>query len=146
MSFPATELRIPSSSTRSGINNSAPSIPLISNLTGKEIEVDEITRPSYWLGHTRNTVRFADGVKSLFDSGYRHFIEIGPQPILLGMAEESSPEDSDDVYHWLPSLRSTKDDWVQLLESLGAYYTSGGEVDWLGSDPSKVYESSVAPI
>ena len=112
------------------IKLSNPTITLISNLTGQEINKDEITNSQYWLNHTRQAVRFADGIKTLLDSGYQHFIEIGPSPVLLGMAQESVPNDAANIKLWLPSLRKDKDAWGQILDSLGKLYVNGAIVNW----------------
>jgi polyketide synthase 12/polyene macrolide polyketide synthase/epothilone polyketide synthase D len=109
------------------IKLSKPNITLISNLTGKTVN-DEITTPEYWVKHTKNTVLFADGIHNLITAGVTYFIEIGPQPVLLGMARESTSDVNN--IQWLPSLRKDKDNWQQILESLGQLYVSGVAIDW----------------
>jgi myxalamid-type polyketide synthase MxaB len=104
-----------------------PNISLISNLTGLVAD-DAITTAEYWVQHTRNAVRFADGVQTLINDGYNNFVEIGPQPILLGMAQESVIE-SENIL-WLPSLRKDKDAWAQILDSLAKLYVAGVDIDW----------------
>jgi acyl transferase domain-containing protein len=59
------------------------------------------------------------------------FVEIGPQPILLGMGRQCFP---DDLGLWLPSLRQGEADWQQMLSSLKALYLQGVNVDWAGFD------------
>jgi acyl transferase domain-containing protein len=44
-----------------------PQIPVISNRTGLPLTAAEATDPDYWVGHLRNTVRFADGIAHLRD-------------------------------------------------------------------------------
>jgi acyl transferase domain-containing protein len=39
---------------------------IISNLTGKVVENNEIILPSYWKNHTRHAVEFAQGIKTVF--------------------------------------------------------------------------------
>ncbi|MEJ2691168.1 MAG: type I polyketide synthase, partial [Deltaproteobacteria bacterium] len=70
------------------VNYSSPRTGIISNVTGKLIE-KEIATPDYWLRHVQQPVRFADGVKTLEQQGCEVFIEIGPSPVLLGMARQS---------------------------------------------------------
>lgn len=65
----------------------APKLPLISNVTGKLI-TDEVANVDYWVRHVREAVRFADGVTTLQEQGIGIFLEVGPKPILLGMAKE----------------------------------------------------------
>lgn len=108
----------------------APRMRLLSNLTG-ELAGQEMTTPAYWRRHAREPVRFAQGVERLAKLGCEIFIEIGPHPALLGMAQAMLPPEQG---YWLPSLRRNRDGWQQLLESLSHAYTAGVEVDWAGFD------------
>jgi acyl transferase domain-containing protein len=62
-----------------------PVLRLVSNVTGR-LAGDEIATPGYWVRHVREAVRFADGVAALHSQGVQIFLEIGPKPVLLGMA------------------------------------------------------------
>ncbi|MBW4432010.1 MAG: SDR family NAD(P)-dependent oxidoreductase [Pelatocladus maniniholoensis HA4357-MV3] len=105
-----------------------PLIPIISNLTG-EIADDSIVTPEYWIQHLLHTVQFNQGVLSLQSLGCDTFIEIGSQPVLLGIVQ-SSIALSNSLS--LPSLRSGFSDWEVLLESLGKLYVRGVNIDWFG--------------
>jgi len=109
---------------------SAPRIGLISNVTG-ELATAEIATPEYWCRHARQPVRFAASMETLHQQGYEVFVEIGPKPTLLGMARQCLPMNTG---VWLPSLRSERSDWQQLLQSLGELYVRGVPIDWLGFD------------
>ena len=124
-------------------------IPVISNLTGT-IADQSIASAQYWINHVRQPVRFVQGMETLHKQGAEIFLEIGPKPILLGMGRRCLPED---VGVWLPSLRPKKvplpspsengmpedvallrDEWQQMLSSLGELYLRGAKVDWMGVD------------
>jgi acyl transferase domain-containing protein/acyl carrier protein len=62
-----------------------PHLQLVSNVTG-QLAGDEIATAEYWVRHVREAVRFADGVAALHSQGVQIFLEIGPKPVLLGMA------------------------------------------------------------
>nr|VFJ49043.1 MAG: Acyl transferase domain-containing protein [Candidatus Kentron sp. FW] len=115
----------------SSITYARPQIPLCSGVTG-EMATDEITTSDYWVRHARQPVRFGAGIQTLFEQGFENFLEIGPQPILLGIARRYLPDGVEGT--WLPSLRQGQDDWGQLLRSLGEWYTRGGTVDWAAFD------------
>lgn len=109
----------------------APSIPLISNLTGQMMHSEFIPDAKYWRQHTRQTVQFMAGIKTLFALNYELFLEIGPKPILSSLGKRCQQEENK---VWLPSLAPQKEDWQVMLESLSALYTRGVEIDWLGLD------------
>lgn len=108
-----------------------PQIELITNLTGQRLGSGSTLDGQYLRRHARETVRFQDGMVSLHEMGYSLFIEPGPSPVLLGMGRRCLPEEAG---LWLPSLRKNRDDWRSLLESLGALYIHGVEIDWENFD------------
>ena len=109
---------------------SPPRIDFVSNLTGGFAGL-EVATPEYWVRHTRETVRFSDGVRSLHHQGYGTFLEVGPQPVLLGMGRHCL---SATTGQWLPSLKAGQSDWKVMLDSLAALYVNGTPVDWVGFD------------
>nr|WP_322692483.1 non-ribosomal peptide synthetase/type I polyketide synthase [Nostoc sp. DedSLP03] len=109
----------------------APSIPLISNLTGQMMYSEFIPDAKYWRQHTRQTVQFMAGIKTLFAQGYELFLEIGPKPILSSLGKRCQQKEK---AVWLPSLAPQKEDWGVMLESLSALYVSKAKIDWLGFD------------
>ncbi len=113
--------------TAASITFSKPTISIVSNVTGGMIPFEEISRPSYWRTHVRQSVQFHKAMETLRDQGYNVFLEVGPQSTLLGMGQRCI---SGEKNIWLPSLRQRKDDWTQMLESLGTLYIHGAEVDW----------------
>ncbi|HBB32528.1 MAG TPA: short-chain dehydrogenase, partial [Cyanobacteria bacterium UBA8803] len=112
------------------VSYSLPKIKFISNVTG-ELATDEVTNPQYWCRHVRLPVKFAASMATLHQQSNQLFVEIGPQPILLGMGRYCLP-DSKGI--WLPSLYPERDNWQQLLQSLGALYVRGVAVDWASFD------------
>ena len=111
----------------SSIVMTAPKIRLVANVTASLVG-DEIIRPSYWMQHIRQPVRFSESITALFDLGCTAFVEIGPNPTLLSMAQRCLPDASNLL--WLPSLRKSKSDWDVLMNSLCELYTHGSDVDW----------------
>ncbi|NEP12524.1 MAG: type I polyketide synthase [Symploca sp. SIO2C1] len=109
------------------VNYSRPQIPLISNVTGKQVS-SEITTAEYWVNHVCQPVRFADSLKRMRQQGYELFLEIGPKPVLLGMARQCLPAE---VGIWLPSLRPGVEEGQQILSSLGELYLQGVKIDWV---------------
>jgi polyketide synthase 12/epothilone polyketide synthase D len=112
-----------------GLQYHPPRLPLVSNLTGA-LAGEEVATPAYWVRHVREAVRFADGMQTLAAQRIDVFLEVGPQPHLSGMGAGCI----ETTAAWLPSLRSGKDAWRTLLESLGQLYVRGAAVDWAGFD------------
>lgn len=61
-----------------------PTIPFVSTATSKWITDAEATNPEYWMNHVRATVRFAEGIQTLWsDKPQRILLECGPEILLL---------------------------------------------------------------
>lgn len=125
----------------SQITYNKPRIPLISNVTGQRVD-DNISAPGYWVNHILKPVRFADSIQTLYQEGYKIFLEIGPKPILLGMGSQCLPKEAG---VWLSSLHPDREDWQQLLDSLGQLYVEGVEIDWSGFDTDYTRRKLVLP-
>jgi acyl transferase domain-containing protein/NADPH:quinone reductase-like Zn-dependent oxidoreductase/acyl carrier protein len=109
----------------------APRLRLVSNLTGQVTSAAQMAQPAYWRRHIRETVQYADSMRTLADAGCTVFLEIGPNPVLLGLGRGCvEPEGA----LWLASVRSGRDDWEELLASLSQLYVHGVDIDWAGFD------------
>jgi SAM-dependent methyltransferase len=74
-------------------------------------------------------VRFAEAVRSAWGSGIRLFVEIGPAPVLAGMARRSVTETGGT---WMAPLRKGHDDLRGMLDAVATLYARGASIDWDG--------------
>ncbi|MEO6745165.1 MAG: hypothetical protein ABIN08_11840, partial [Caldimonas sp.] len=65
-------------------------IPVVSNVDGGLHR--ETIDPSYWIRHARAPVRFADGLGTALGLGVDAVIEVGPQPVLIGLLPKATSE------------------------------------------------------
>jgi len=107
----------------------SPRLGLMSNVTGRLVIGDEVSHGAYWRRHVRAPVQFYRSMQALGERQGAVFVEIGPHPVLLGMGAQCLPEAK---VTWLPSLRRGRNDWEQILESLGKLYVLGVKICWDG--------------
>jgi acyl transferase domain-containing protein/SAM-dependent methyltransferase len=119
----------------SEVTYAAPQIAMASSLTGQLIDGAEIAQASYWRRHLRSTVRFAAAIQTLYEQGYRAFVEIGPNPTLVSLGQRCVPDTPATV--WLASLREGVDDSQQMFETLATLYVNGAAIDWAGFEPDE---------
>jgi len=94
----------------------APKIPM----TG-----GDVATPEYWVRHVREAVRFADGVKFLVGQGVSTFLELGPDGVLTGMAQDCVSDAA-----LVPTLRRDRDEVSALVTALARLHVSGVSADW----------------
>jgi microcystin synthetase protein McyG len=104
-----------------------PEIALVSNVSGKVHSSSDRIDASYWRKHIRGTVRFADGLSALMAQQPAALLEIGPEPVLLGMAK---PALSQSPIPSLASQRRGKDVLQSLYEALRELYLLGTPIEW----------------
>src|SRR6185295_5967581 len=73
-----------------GLKPARAKLRLVSNVSGTSVQGDELDA-RYWRGHLMAPVRFRAGIEELRRAGYRHFVEIGPQPVLCALGEQCFP-------------------------------------------------------
>jgi acyl transferase domain-containing protein/acyl carrier protein len=105
----------------------APRIPIVSNLTGNVVSAEEITSPDFWVRHVREAVRFLDGVRTLEAQGVSTFVELGPDGVLTGMAQECVTGDD---AAFVSTLRKDRPEAESLTTALSRAHVRGVTVDW----------------
>ncbi|SCG75739.1 Acyl transferase domain-containing protein [Micromonospora coxensis] len=117
-----------------GLDLRAPTLPVVSNLTGALADPDEIRTAGYWVRHVREAVRFADGVRTLRAHGVGTFVEVGPDAVLTAPTEETlatvgaAPDVAPAVV--VPVLRRDRPDRRVLLTALAQLHVAGTPVRW----------------
>ncbi|WP_346766106.1 type I polyketide synthase, partial [Streptomyces sp. A0642] len=117
-----------------GLSFGSPSIPVVSNVTGALSR--EVATPSYWVRHVREAVRFADAVRFLEGEGVTSFVELGPDGVLCGMAQQSVDADAS---VFVPVVRKGRPEVVSVVTALGRLHVAGVAVEW-----SRFFEGSGA--
>jgi amino acid adenylation domain-containing protein len=101
----------------------APTLPWISNLTGAVMT--NAPTAEYWSTHARNPVLFADSVRLLDTLGIGVCVEVGPSPVLLGLARRTLTGSR----RWVPSLDRRVSPSRALADAVVALHTAGVDLD-----------------
>ncbi|GAB6898876.1 type I polyketide synthase [Kineosporia succinea] len=97
----------------------APSVPVISNVTGRPLTAEQLGSPGYWADQIRGTVRFHDGLRFLEGEGVVRYLEIGPDAVLSALTSNAAAV-----------LRPGRPEPETLLTAVGRMFSDGAEVDW----------------
>jgi acyl transferase domain-containing protein/acyl carrier protein len=105
----------------------SPEVALYSTVTGELLDTQ--LDAGYWICNLRKPVRFRAAIECMRRDGYDTFVELSPHPTLLPAIEETV-EMAGAEGLVVGSLRREEDERRALLESLGALWVRGSEVDW----------------
>ncbi|GLZ40815.1 type I polyketide synthase [Actinokineospora sp. NBRC 105648] len=114
----------------------APRVPLVSNVSGRVVDLADLAGGDYWTEHVRRPVRFHDGVGALRELGVDTFVEIGPDATMTGVVADCVADSRDIAV--IPAIRHPAAEATSVLSALGAAHERGLVVDWaavLGEGP-----------
>ncbi|MBG0567811.1 SDR family NAD(P)-dependent oxidoreductase, partial [Actinoplanes sp. NEAU-A11] len=107
-----------------GLNFAPPKIPLISTVTGEPLTDAEACDPGYWTRQVREPVRFLDAMRRLAAGGTTTYLELGPDGVLSGLAEQCVGVPG------VPVLRGTRPEVAAVMAAVGHLHVHGVAVDW----------------
>ncbi|MDZ8088868.1 MAG: aminotransferase class III-fold pyridoxal phosphate-dependent enzyme [Nostoc sp. DedQUE12b] len=110
---------------------SPPQIPFVSTVTADWITTHQATDPMYWATHLRQTVRFAEGVQTLWQQPERLLLEVGPRITTTTLARQQAKDIKQQIA--IPSLGDNAEneaEWTALLKAVGQLWLAGVSIDW----------------
>ncbi|UWR34468.1 KR domain-containing protein [Sulfitobacter sp. W027] len=108
----------------------APTMPFLSNRTGKRITAQMATDPDYWVAQLRNTVNFADCISALSSDAPRIYLEVGPGKALSALAQMNADVAPGQVMSSLRHPEQEIADDAYFLGVIGRLWACGVEADW----------------
>ncbi|MFJ4680439.1 SDR family NAD(P)-dependent oxidoreductase [Kitasatospora sp. NPDC088783] len=115
-----------------GVALHPPTVPYVSNVTGDWADADLVTDPGYWVRHLRRPVRFADGVRRLWERPGRVLLETGPGQSLTSLALQLRPAGAAPgvALASMPGRFDRQGEERFLLNTAGALWAAGVDLDW----------------
>ncbi|NOU19053.1 MAG: acyltransferase domain-containing protein [Bacteroidales bacterium] len=108
-----------------------PSIPYISNISGKWITKEQVKDPKYWSKHLRGTVRFYDGLETLSRNDNVVYIEVGPGKVLSTFVNQLKNQNNNPrVINLLRHPNENVSDDYYLTTKIGQLWLQGIEINW----------------
>ena len=108
-----------------------PQIPFVSTVSADWITDEQATNPTYWAKHLRTTVRFAEGVQTLWQQPDRVLLEVGPRNTTATLARQQAKDLKRQIT--IASLGQTADgeaECTALLQAVGQLWLAGVTIDW----------------
>lgn len=115
-----------------GLSLSAPTLPVLSSVTGRVLTDAEAIDPAYWVRQLRAPVRYADAIGSAQALGVDLMIDVGPgttvSSLALGNLSGGASVVATAPTRQLEALPHAAD--RVLLHALGSVWSRGVEIDW----------------
>lgn len=102
-----------------------PAIPIISNLTGEMADAT-LQTPAYWVRHIRQPVLFYKGLKQCLNTANCSLMELGPKPVLTGMAKQWVKMDQ----VFLVTMKPGQSQSALNAYNLALLYQQGRNINW----------------
>ncbi|MFN8236531.1 MAG: type I polyketide synthase [Chitinophagales bacterium] len=118
-----------------------PDIPVISNLTGREISRQDLSA-EYFSNHIRQAVQFSAGVQFLQQQNIDIYLEVGPTPVLISLAKQSNTSEN---AVWLSSAKKDEDNARHFHQTLQQLYSAGIQIKWNGFYTGKRINRVILP-
>ncbi|MFG2050637.1 thioester reductase domain-containing protein [Micromonospora sp. NPDC048935] len=110
-----------------GVTLNAPTVPIVSTVTGQLVTEEQLTSPRYWIDQVRRPVRFADAVRTLVGQQVTAALEVGPAAVLSALVADNTQERTIAA---VPAIRTTSSETRDVVSALGRLWTAGVPVDW----------------
>ena len=112
---------------------SQPSIPIYNNRFGNN-DYLVMMKVDYWVDHVRKPVLFEPSVSNALEDGFSQFVEIGPRPVLLNLAQKIVDLDREKTASPLvasiPLMTKSNQLSQQVLTGIGTHWCAGATIDW----------------
>ncbi len=115
-----------------GISPRAGAIPFYSCVSAGQLDTAGLDA-EYWYRNARETVRFGPAVSSLLAAGFRRFVEVSPNPILMVPLHEAFAHDLGAAAaeaSFTPTLRHRHGALHDFGRAVGTAWANGVAVDW----------------
>ncbi len=109
----------------------APRARIVSSVTGTWLEAAQACDPAYWARHLRETVRFADAVRTVWGEPGALLLEVGPRATLSALARQQVADRA--AQPCVASLGEAGDAAAEggaVLDALGRLWACGVRPDW----------------
>jgi len=115
---------------------SAPTIPIISTVTGARLTTNDAQSPGYWAGQARATVNFQAALQAACQTDIPVFLEVGAGRTLATLTAQCLERGSSGrVFHSLPDHTSSSGDENAMAAAFANLWSAGIAVDWARFGP-----------
>jgi acyl transferase domain-containing protein/acyl carrier protein len=111
---------------------SPPTMPVVSNVTGRLLTAEEAVDADYWAAHIKQPVLFSRAVTELLRESRRVVVEVGPGRALGTCVRMHAEASSHVVVSTMPSADDADEGLAHLQRAVATMWCHGADVGWAG--------------
>lgn len=116
---------------RDDVENNGPTSRMISTLTGKDVDAEQTSHPSYWRANLESPVEFSKAISTALKDGAYHFLELGPHSALeLPLKQIHTSENVESPFLYASAIVRDTNSINSLLNAVGQLFLSNHNVDF----------------
>ncbi|WP_172381392.1 type I polyketide synthase [Streptomyces sp. MNP-20] len=104
-------------------------VPFFSTVTGDVVDGADLDA-GYWYRNLREPVRFEPVTRLLMERGFDSFVEVSPHPVITPSIEDTAAAVATGPVAACGTLRRDQGGRERFLQSAGALFVRGVDVDW----------------
>ncbi len=121
-----------------GVTLNAPTIEMISTVSGRVLSAEQATSPTYWTRQLRQPVLFSDAITHAMAQPHQLFLEIGPSKNLSTAAKRHAKRAQQHVIiDSLGHAKKAQPALEAMLEAVGNLWQTGIAFDWENATESR---------
>ncbi|HFC11270.1 MAG TPA: acyltransferase domain-containing protein, partial [Anaerolineae bacterium] len=108
-----------------------PTIPLVSNISGRWVQAQEMSTPAYWASHILQPVHFTESLAEIMQAEQSVFIEVGAGRTLITFARQHADKKAGQQFiNLIRHPREEVNDVAYAYKKIGKLWCSGVALDW----------------
>lgn len=111
------------------VERAAPSLPVMSNLSGNWLTAEQACDPEYWVQHLLSPVMFNAGLQRMLDDDHGFLLEVGPGGVLTAFARHSlggaDGQQRAATVAAMPHPTDGGNAWIYLRQAVGDLWVAG---------------------
>ncbi|MEY9862663.1 acyl transferase domain-containing protein/NAD(P)-dependent dehydrogenase (short-subunit alcohol dehydrogenase family) [Catenulispora sp. GAS73] len=118
---------------KANVTVNPPTIPYLSNVTGRPVDAETLADPGYWARHMCQTVEFGAGLEEILRESDAAMVEIGPGRSLGAVTRAHHACDRNQwplIVTSLPASAESRGTHAALTDMIGNLWLTGVPIDW----------------
>ena len=114
-----------------GVKNDAPTPRMVSTVTGRHVDIVQVSQPQYWRANLESPVEFSKAISTINEAGAYHFLEVGPHSALELPLKQIAAQGSGKLpLRYVSAMIRNADSMRTALGAISHLFICGHDIDF----------------